>query len=67
MKKKNPLHEGYEWSSCDIEELYEFLKENYIRDDLFELHYSKELIKWAIQPPGYREHKFMEGTGHNSI
>ena len=53
--EKNPLPEGYEWSSCTVEEIYEFLKENYIRDDFFEFRYSKELIKWAIQPPGYRD------------
>jgi len=53
--EKNPLPEGYEWSSCTVEELCEFLKENYIRDDFFEFHYSKELVKWAIQPPGYRD------------
>lgn len=53
--EKNPLPEGYEWSSCTVEELCEFLKENYIRDDFFEFHYSKELVKWAIQPSGYRD------------
>ena len=53
--EKNPLPEGYEWSSCTVEELCEFLKENYIRDEFFEFHYSKELVKWAIQPPKYRD------------
>ena len=53
--EKNPLPEGYEWSSCTIDELCIFLKENYIRDDFFEFHYSKELIEWAIYPPGYRD------------
>jgi len=53
--EKNPLPEGYEWSSCTIEELSEFLKKNYIRDESFEFNYSKELIKWAIQPPGYKD------------
>lgn len=53
--EKTPLPEGYEWSSCEIEELCEFLKENYIRDEFFEFHYSKELVKWTIQPPGYRD------------
>ena len=53
--EKNPLPEGYEWSSCTVEELCEFLKENYIRDDFFEFHYSKELIEWTLHPPGYRD------------
>jgi len=53
--EKTPLPEGYEWSSCEIEELCEFLKENYIRDEFFEFHYSKELVKWTMQPPGYRD------------
>jgi len=51
--EKNPLPEGYEWSSCTIDEIYEFLKENYIRDDFFEFHYSKELIDWTIHPPNH--------------
>ena len=53
--EKNPLPEGYEWSSCTIDELCIFLKENYIRDDSFEFHYSKELIEWTLHPPGYRD------------
>jgi glycylpeptide N-tetradecanoyltransferase len=51
--EKNPLPEGYEWSSCTVDELYEFLKENYIRDEFFEFQYSKELVKWATQPPDH--------------
>ena len=51
--EKNQLPEGYEWSSCTVDELYEFLKENYIRDDFFEFKYSKELIEWAIHPPNH--------------
>ena len=53
--EKNPLPGGYEWSSCTIDELCIFLKENYIRDDSFEFQYSRELIEWALYPPGYRD------------
>ena len=53
--EKNHLPEGYEWGSCTIDEICIFLKENYIRDDSFEFHYSKELIEWALYPPGYRD------------
>ena len=52
-REKTLLPGGYEWSSCTIDELCIFLKENYIRDDFFEFHYSKELIEWAIYPPNH--------------
>lgn len=65
--EKTPLPEGYEWSSCTVEELCEFLKENYIRDDFFEFHYSKELVKWATYKDDWnitiREKQTSEITG----
>src|SRR5210317_305432 len=69
--EKTPLPEGYEWSSCEIEELCEFLKENYIRDDFFEFHYSKELVKWSTYKDEWnlviREKQNSEITGFISV
>lgn len=38
-----------------MDELYTFLRDNYIEDDNgeFRFDYSKEIIKWAIQKPGF--------------
>ena len=55
------LPESFEWSSCDMadpktnEEVYELLDKNYVEDDdaMFRFQYSKEFLKWALQPPGY--------------
>lgn len=52
---ENKLPDGYKWSSCDLTELCEFLKYNYIQDDTFEYEYSKDLLEWAIHPPWYRD------------
>ena len=52
---------SFEWSSCDMadpktnEEVYDLLDKNYVEDDdaMFRFQYSKEFLKWALQPPGY--------------
>ena len=57
-----PLPESFEWSSCDLadaktnQEVYDLLDNNYVEDDdaMFRFQYSKEFIKWALMPPGYR-------------
>mmetsp|Transcript_37829 Transcript_37829/g.95078 ORF Transcript_37829/g.95078 Transcript_37829/m.95078 type:complete len:467 (+) Transcript_37829:53-1453(+) len=57
-----PLPAAYEWCEIDIEdenalqEVYELLRDNYVEDDdnLFRFDYSKEFLKWAMQPPGYK-------------
>ena len=52
---------AFEWSSCDMndpktqEEVYDLLDKNYVEDDdaMFRFCYSKEFLRWALQPPGY--------------
>lgn len=61
--EKEPLSlpEGFEWKDMDLsqqielDKLYEFLKSNYVEDDdhLFRFDYSKEFLKWHLNPPGY--------------
>ena len=55
------LPDSFEWCSCDMndaktnEEVYELLDKNYVEDDdaMFRFCYSKEFLRWALQPPGY--------------
>ena len=61
--EKDPLAlpEGYEWKDVDLsqqvelDKLYEFLKSNYVEDDdhMFRFDYSKDFLKWHLNPPGY--------------
>ena len=52
---------GFEWVSMDvtkdeeIDEIYDLLFRNYVEDDdnMFRFDYSREFLKWALQPPGY--------------
>ena len=42
---------GFVWSDdIEMNEIYEFLLKNYIRDDHFEFKYSLEFIEWATDP-----------------
>ncbi|KAK7259702.1 hypothetical protein RIF29_25315 [Crotalaria pallida] len=51
----------YEWINCDISseemcnELYNLLANNYVEDDenMFRFNYSKEFLRWALQPSSY--------------
>lgn len=51
----------YEWITCDIDseemvnEVYNLLTNNYVEDDenMFRFNYSKEFLRWALNPPGY--------------
>nr|KYP63635.1 Glycylpeptide N-tetradecanoyltransferase 1 [Cajanus cajan]KYP63636.1 Glycylpeptide N-tetradecanoyltransferase 1 [Cajanus cajan] len=55
------LPDPYEWITCDInsevmcDEVYNLLAHNYVEDDenMFRFNYSKEFLRWALQPPGY--------------
>lgn len=50
---------NFEWVSYDIDdptqldEIYALLKNNYVENDDFRFHYSKEFLLWALKPPGY--------------
>ena len=60
-KEPLTLPEGFEWKDVDLskqnelDKLYEFLKSNYVEDDdhMFRFDYSKEFLKWHLNPPGY--------------
>lgn len=55
------LPEGFNWDDLDLNngeelsELYNLLTENYVEDDdnMFRFDYSREFLKWALQPPGW--------------
>ncbi|KAK7322491.1 hypothetical protein VNO77_25872 [Canavalia gladiata] len=55
------LPNHYEWITCDINseemcnEVYTLLANNYVEDNenMFRFNYSKEFLRWALQPPGY--------------
>lgn len=59
-KEGEKLHSALEWSDIDIkdkaqlDEVYTLLYENYVEDDdnMFRFDYSRELLTWALTPPG---------------
>ena len=55
-KKADPekLPDGFEWSTHSIDTIYTFLKENYVSDDNFNLRYTVDSLKWAIEVPGHQ-------------
>lgn len=54
---------GFKWEELNLEdpvvlkELYTLLNENYVEDDdaMFRFDYQPEFLKWALQPPGWRQ------------
>lgn len=52
-----PLHPLFPLPSPQLEELYVLLSENYVEDDdnMFRFDYGREFIRWALQPPGWRQ------------
>jgi len=44
------LPDGFEWTTCSIDETACLLSAHYIRDEHFSLEYSKEFIAWATEP-----------------
>ncbi|CAG8567601.1 12986_t:CDS:2 [Cetraspora pellucida] len=63
--RKDPylLPKEFEWSILDLNnenelnELYTLLTNNYVEDDdaMFRFDYSGDFLKWALQPPGYKQ------------
>jgi glycylpeptide N-tetradecanoyltransferase len=61
--RKDPynLPDMFEWTETDVnddaqlKEVYTLLNENYVDDDdnMFRFDYSKEFLRWALQPPHY--------------
>jgi glycylpeptide N-tetradecanoyltransferase len=62
QQKPYPLPKGFEWDTVDLtdethmHEVYQLLYHNYVEDDdcNFRFHYSKDFLKWALMPPGYK-------------
>lgn len=60
------LPDGFKWETMKLDdplvltELYTLLNENYVEDDdaMFRFDYQPEFLKWALQPPGWRQGKF---------
>ena len=56
---ENHLPENLIWTSLNVNDdntlniIYEFLKENYVANEMYGLEYSKEFLKWSLTPPGY--------------
>lgn len=54
---------GFKWEELNLEdpvvlkELYTLLNENYVEDDdaMFRFDYQPEFLRWALQPPGWRQ------------
>lgn len=53
------LPENFSWCDFDItqdlDDLYRFLRDNYVCNGDFRLCYSKESLKWALTPPNYKK------------
>ncbi|KAI8620316.1 acyl-CoA N-acyltransferase [Chytriomyces sp. MP71] len=57
------LQPQFEWTFVDVnnedqlKETYILLSENYVedKDSTFRFDYSREFLKWAIQPPGWKK------------
>ena len=56
------LPAGFGWDTVDVsdpeglDELYQLLSANYVEDDdnMFRFDYSREFLRWALQPPGWK-------------
>ena len=57
------LPEGFNWDTLDLnddvvlKELYTLLNENYVEDEdsMFRFDYSPQFLRWALQPPEWRQ------------
>ncbi|GMI03351.1 hypothetical protein TrLO_g13984 [Triparma laevis f. longispina] len=61
-KEPYPLPAGFEWCVLDVNDaeqldmMYNLLNRNYVEDDdnMFRFDYSRDFLKWAVCPPGYK-------------
>lgn len=66
------LPDGFKWDTMKLDdplvltELYTLLNENYVEDDdaMFRFDYQPEFLKWALQPPGWRQGNQTNEFGH---
>lgn len=69
------LPEGFKWETLNLEdplvltELYTLLNENYVEDDdaMFRFDYQPEFLKWALQPPGWRQGTYILNISRMSL
>mmetsp|Transcript_13207 Transcript_13207/g.40606 ORF Transcript_13207/g.40606 Transcript_13207/m.40606 type:complete len:429 (+) Transcript_13207:81-1367(+) len=62
QKEPYQLLSQFVWCECDVtddkevNEIYTFLNENYVEDEdaMFRFDYSRDFLKWALMPPGWR-------------
>ncbi|KAK2737607.1 glycylpeptide N-tetradecanoyltransferase [Onygenales sp. PD_40] len=62
-KTPDPLIEGFEWVTLDIndpaelKELYELLANHYVEDGsaMFRFNYSADFLNWALKAPGWKK------------
>lgn len=45
---------GFEWDEPSLDEAHRLLKDHYVSDETFNLHYSLGTLKWAVEFPGYK-------------
>lgn len=68
------LPEGFKWDTMKLDdplvltELYTLLNENYVEDDdaMFRFDYQPDFLKWALQPPGWRQGNLQYQFSENS-
>lgn len=59
-KKPNTLTEpitlppGFQWTEPSIDEAHELLKDYYVCDETFKLHYSLETLQWSAENADYK-------------
>ncbi|EER28458.1 glycylpeptide N-tetradecanoyltransferase [Coccidioides posadasii str. Silveira] len=62
-KTPDPLIEGFEWVTLDLDdekelkEFYELLSDHYVEDGsaMFRFNYSPEFLNWALKAPGWKK------------
>ncbi|EEP77906.1 glycylpeptide N-tetradecanoyltransferase [Uncinocarpus reesii 1704] len=62
-KNPDPLVEGFEWVTLDLnnekelKEFYELLSDHYVEDGsaMFRFNYSPDFLNWALKAPGWKK------------
>jgi len=77
--RQTPLNmpAGFEWDTldldneADLDQVYKLLNENYVEDDdnMFRFDYSRDFLKWALKPPGWKRqwHPCVRGSKNKKI
>jgi len=54
IETPHKLPDGFTWCEPEIEEAYELINKYYVEDETFRLNYSLDIVKWAVEAPGYK-------------